>query len=283
MKPLSFLLLSFIIFMTYSCKNSQNSTAYKPVYFNNSDRMLVVGHRGSPDIAPENTLSSEKIAFKENADMVECDVWLTKDKRIMVMHDSTTYRTSGENWSMELTPSDSLKLLDVGKFKGPDYYDERIPYLTELIENIPQNKHLVIELKSENVIVPYLSKLIDSLDVANKVVFISFHKKAAGDIKKAVPNAPSFLLIDSLPQKQVLDLIDTAKAYNLDGVDIQHDVINQAVMDKAIEYNYPVFTWTVDSVNEAKRLQKLGVAGLTTNRPGVMVQELYPDKAPATK
>ena len=52
-----------------------------------------IAHRGASYIAPENTVASAKLAWELGADAVECDIHLSKDNRIMVIHDKDTKRT----------------------------------------------------------------------------------------------------------------------------------------------------------------------------------------------
>ncbi|MFA8449570.1 MAG: glycerophosphodiester phosphodiesterase [Bacteroidales bacterium] len=273
------LLPTLIIFLLAVMSCSQNTKKSQKennaIYLNSANRMLVIGHRGEPDIAPENTMSSNKLAWKMGADMVECDVWLTADNKIVVIHDENTQRVSGEYMEIEKSTADSLQKLDVGKVKNPEYVKEKIPLLSELINAIPKGKKLVIEIKSEDQIVPYLSREIDSLKADSLVEFISFHLNAIKAIKKSLPHIPSYLLIDSLSQQQVFALVDSAKINGLDGVDVHHGIVNKAFMDKATQEDFPVITWTVDSLTEAERLRKLGVAAITTNRAGFMLKNLY--------
>ena len=57
---------------------------------------LIIAHRGESYDAPENTLASINLAWKRKADAVEVDVQLTKDKKIVVIHDNSTLRTGGK-------------------------------------------------------------------------------------------------------------------------------------------------------------------------------------------
>ena len=78
----------------------------------------IIAHRGASYLAPENTLASVKLGWQKDAD-VEVDVYLSKDNRIVVIHDSTTKRTSGGT-DLKVSESDSqeLRKLDVGSFKA---------------------------------------------------------------------------------------------------------------------------------------------------------------------
>ena len=60
-----------------------------------------IAHRGASHLAPENTVAAAKLAWEQNADAVELDIYLTKDNRIMVMHDKNTKRTTERIWQSQ--------------------------------------------------------------------------------------------------------------------------------------------------------------------------------------
>src|SRR5680860_92273 len=111
-----------------------------PIFFgmNISAQNMFIAHRGASYLAPENTVASAKLAWELGADAVECDIYLTKDNRVMVIHDKDTKRTcSGKkNLTIEDTPSILLRDLDAGIWKNEKYKGEKIPYLSEMIETI---------------------------------------------------------------------------------------------------------------------------------------------------
>ena len=57
-------------------------------------RPLLIGHRGYPALCPENTLASFEGAMQAGCDMIELDVTLTKDRKVVVIHDDTLDRTT---------------------------------------------------------------------------------------------------------------------------------------------------------------------------------------------
>ena len=59
-----------------------------------ASRILFIGHRGFPALAPENTLPSFERALDAGCDAIECDVRITKDGHFVVMHDETPARTT---------------------------------------------------------------------------------------------------------------------------------------------------------------------------------------------
>ena len=56
---------------------------------------LVIGHRGVVNIAPENSLSGFKKAIEIGVDGIELDVHMTKDKKLVVVHDGNFKRING--------------------------------------------------------------------------------------------------------------------------------------------------------------------------------------------
>ena len=103
----------------------------------------IVGHRGESYDAPENTMASFNLAWERNDDVVETDVHLTKDKKLIISHDYDTFRVTGGPRHGGIkkvivdTPADELRKLDVGKWKSPAYAGQKMPFLDELLATIP--------------------------------------------------------------------------------------------------------------------------------------------------
>ena len=69
--------------------------------------MIIIGHRGARNEAPENTLAGFEHLRKLNIHHVELDVRLSKDKKLMVLHDETVNRTTDKKGKIEqLTAAD---------------------------------------------------------------------------------------------------------------------------------------------------------------------------------
>lgn len=109
----------------------------------------ICAHRGASDTHPENTLAALREAIRLGAHMIEFDVALSKDGRLVLMHDATLDRTTdGEGLVAELTLSE-LKRLDAGSWKDARFRNERIPTLEEALEVMPENIWLNVHLKGE--------------------------------------------------------------------------------------------------------------------------------------
>jgi glycerophosphoryl diester phosphodiesterase len=233
-----------------------------------------IAHRGASFLAPENTLASAKLAWELGADAVECDIHLSKDNRIMVIHDKNTKRTcSGKtNLSIAGTPSTLLRDLDAGSWKDTKYTGEKIPFLSEMIETVPEGKTLVVEIKCGNEVIPALVRLMEKCKKKEQIVFISFDWKTIVEVKKTFPQSKCYWLSSS--KTGLHNKIKEAADNKLDGVNLEYSIIDEEVVKIAKENNLEVLAWTVDDPEEAKRLSKLGVTKITTNRPDWLKEEM---------
>jgi glycerophosphoryl diester phosphodiesterase len=108
---------------------------------------LVVAHRGASSLAPENTLAALRLALQAGAEMVEVDVQITTDERIVVIHDPTLSRTTNGHGEVVRCSSTELRQLDAGSWFGDGYRGERIPFLEEVFELIRGKACIDVEIK----------------------------------------------------------------------------------------------------------------------------------------
>lgn len=152
-----------------------------------SDQMPTRGicaHRGASDSHPENTLSAFREAIRLGAHMIEFDVALTKDHKLVLMHDTTLDRTTnGKGPVSEFTLAE-LKQLDAGSWKNARFQGEQIPTLDEALAIMPENIWLNVHLKGEARLAEEVTKRI----VAAKRLHQSFLacSQAAADAAKNV-------------------------------------------------------------------------------------------------
>ena len=233
-----------------------------------------IAHRGASYIAPENTIASAKLAWEIGVDAVECDIHLSKDNRIMVIHDKDTKRTctGKKNLAIADTPSTLLRDLDAGSWKDEKFKGEKIPFLEEIIEIVPEGKTLVVEIKCGSEVIPPLERVIEKSKKGELVVFIAFDWKTIIEVKKTFPENKCYWLSSS--KTGLHKKIQEAAENGLDGVNLSYSIIDEEVMEIAKENKMEVLTWTVDNPTEAKRLTELGVTKITTNRPDWLKEEL---------
>ncbi|WP_423130225.1 glycerophosphodiester phosphodiesterase family protein [Gaoshiqia sp. Z1-71] len=220
-------------------------------------------HRGSSLEAPENTLAAVRLAWEQGADAVEIDIHLSKDKRLMVIHDDNTRKTSGQNFVVKETDSRILRTLDVGSFKGAGFKGEKIPFLEEIIATVPPGRKLIIELKCGVECLPYLKKVIKKSKKGKQIALISFDFKTITEAKKIFPGNECHWLINGRAGLEAK--IQQAANAGLDAVDIKHTDIDKEMVELAHRYRLKVMAWTVDQPADALRLIGLGIDGIESN------------------
>ncbi len=232
----------------------------------------IIAHRGASYLAPENTVASSKLAWELGAGAVECDIHLSKDNRIIVNHDASTKRTTGTDYAIKNTDSDQLRSLDAGSFKDEKYKGEKIPFLEELIQIVPQGKELVIEIKCGPEVLPFLREMIGKYEKDKEFVFIAFDFNTIAETKKLFPDNSCYWLCSN--KELLLKNISLVSPAGLEGISLSYGIIDKDIAAQARKLNLELFTWTVDNPDEAKRLISLGVKGITTNRPGWLEEEI---------
>lgn len=108
---------------------------------------LVVAHRGASAQAPENTLAALDLALRVGAEMMEIDVQLTTDERIVVIHDPTLERTTNGHGEVSRCSFSELRQLDAGSWFAEAFKGERIPLLAEVFELIRGRACIDVEIK----------------------------------------------------------------------------------------------------------------------------------------
>ena len=239
----------------------------------------IIAHRGASYLAPENTVASVILGWEKGAD-VEVDVYLTKDNKIVAIHDKNTKRTAVTDVNVAETTSEELRKLDVGSFKSEEYAGEQIPFLADIVETIPPGQKLFVEIKCGQEILPHLSELLTASGKMFRIVIIGFDLETV-TMSKEMIDVPTYWLKGTEKIKDTEQwiphdpqLAQTAKEKSLDGLDVHYAGVTKEFADAVKASGLKLYVWTVDDPKEAIRLVKLGVNGITTNRPGWLREQL---------
>ncbi|MCF7972186.1 MAG: glycerophosphodiester phosphodiesterase [Phycisphaerae bacterium] len=243
--------------------------------------MEIIAHRGASNLAPENTVASARLAWEKQADAVEVDVYLSQDGKVVVIHDSTTKRTAGPDMKVADSTFEQLRQLDVGSFKDEVYAGERIPLLDEIIATVPPQGRLFVEIKCGQEILLPLEKVIQASTKRDRIVIIAFDLDTIKAAKRRMPDIPCYWLVGTQKDKDTeawiphdTSLVDRISGTQLDGLNMHWAGVTEAFVHAVHAAHLGLYIWTVDDPVEAGRLAKLGVQGLTTNRPGWLRDQL---------
>jgi glycerophosphoryl diester phosphodiesterase len=228
-------------------------------------------------------MASVMLGWEKGAD-VEVDVHLSKDNQIVVIHDSSTKRTGKTDLIVKDTPSRELRKLDVGSFKSEKFTGEQIPFLANVIKTIPPGRKLYVEIKCKKEVLPILENLITKSNKMSQIVIIGFDLETV-TMSKQLIDVPTYWLKGTEKEKETEKwiphdphLVQVAIDKGLDGLDVHYAGVTKEFTDAVKAAGQKLYTWTVDDPDEAIRLVGLGVAGITTNRPQWLRQQLK-DKA----
>ncbi|WP_297073568.1 glycerophosphodiester phosphodiesterase family protein [Thermococcus sp.] len=188
------------------------------------EKVIVLGHRGYMGKFPENSLLAFKKAVEAGADGVELDVWLTKDGKVVVMHDETIDRTSNmKGRQKEMTLKD-LKKADIG-------LGERIPTLEEVFEALPESALVNVELKDKDA-VGEVARIVKKNN-PERALISSFDVDSLREYRKFDGETRMGLLID---REEVVPLIPKLKEeLNLWSINIPMEAIPLLGLEKTLQ------------------------------------------------
>jgi glycerophosphoryl diester phosphodiesterase len=159
-------------------------------------RPLVMAHRGDAVHAPENTFAAFRLALERSADVLETDLWLTRDRVLVCHHDRTLDRVTNSTGAIPEMPLAQVKQARVrgsycGQYDESQYPDERIPTLEELLAFVSDKVGLALELKDPALAEPegarQLVELIRPRIEDQTVMLLSFHTELLRAAQKADP------------------------------------------------------------------------------------------------
>lgn len=248
----------------------------------------IIAHRGASYDAPENTLASFKLGYKQHADANELDIYLTKDGRIVVAHDRDTGRVSGVTNKIETQTFKQLRRLEVGRWgKWKDgRFSEKTPALDEVLARLPRDKRLFIEIKCGPEVLPELERTLrHSRKKPEQIVLIGFSYETMQLAKLKLPQFEVCWLVgrdkETKAYAPIEELVRKAGEAHLDGLDLESGFpIDASFVRKVHGAGLKLYTWTVDDPVLARTEADAGVDGITTNRPGWLREQLSARSAP---
>ncbi|MEM1083054.1 MAG: glycerophosphodiester phosphodiesterase family protein [Verrucomicrobiota bacterium] len=233
----------------------------------------IIAHRGASEKAPENTLAAFQAAWKEGADGIEADFRLSKDGRVVCIHDEDTHRTTGRKLVVAETPWELMRTLDAGSWKHRRYSKEHLPLFEEVLAIVPPGKFFFVEIKSGPETVAPLARLLKGAD-PKRVFLISFNAEVVAECRKKLPNFQVHWIshLDQMHQKNaertylgILDAIDATGLQFSRKARVSDDFLNRVRRADRL-----TACWTINKVSTAKQVAARGVDFITTDRPAAI-------------
>ena len=236
---------------------------------------LLVAHRGASGHAPENTPAAFRLALEMKVDGIELDVHMARDGSIVVIHDSTVDRTSNGRGRVGAKTLPELRSLDAGSWFNrafprkarPEYAGQQIPTLQEVIEIVKNRARLYIEIKDPDLypdsLEPELLSIVRQYKMRDRVVFLSFNRRALRKMRELDPTIPIALLIARLG----VDPVKAARSLRAGGLAVRHKLLTPALAETVLGSGLSLIAWTVDSPKDLDRMIEAQVSAIITNYP----------------
>lgn len=233
---------------------------------------LIIAHRGASGHAPENTMTAFRQAVDLGADGLELDVTMSRDRRVVVIHDDTLDRTTTGKGLVHETEWRALHTLDAGRWFAPEFAGERIPLLQEVLELVSPALYLNVEIKSGPLALETLAAVVDLLQRhrsrANTCI-TSFDEAVIRSCLQHDPDMTCGLIFEA-------DNLHRAFSGPWRLLSSHYPLITDAFMEQSKTEHRSVFTWTVNSVDVMQRMVSAGVDGIITNFPDRLAAMLNP-------
>jgi glycerophosphoryl diester phosphodiesterase len=239
---------------------------------------LIIAHRGLGFGAPENSLEGAWLAYQAGADVIELDIYMTSDRRLVVIHDSTTTRTTNGSMTVEDSTLAQLQTLILEDPEG-NFPNCRIPTLDDFFATFQGlDVQLFIEIKSSQPqIVPVLDSLIDQYHFSSQAVVIGKSASQLQLVRQQIPEISVGFLNSSIASitnmsscvLSVLNMTTPLKStYNPEFLQLTEAFLAQ------IHYRgVSSWPWTLDVLGNLRLYYRMDLGGVTTGIMGSLTTD----------
>ncbi|REK71682.1 glycerophosphodiester phosphodiesterase [Paenibacillus paeoniae] len=225
-------------------------------------------HRGASAYCPENTMSAFCHAIELGATGIETDVQRTKDGRLVLIHDESLERTTGDSRLVKDVEYQELVRLDAGSWFSSSFAEERVPLLEDLLK-LAKDTELIINLELKNGVVPYegieaeVIALVQSYEMGDRIIISSFNHYSLVLCKQIAPQIKTGVLyMEGLYQPW-----EYAKSIQADALHAYKFAILPQWVQEAAENGIVYHPFTVNEEIELEQLIGFGVSGIITDYP----------------
>ena len=225
--------------------------------------MKIIGHRGAPSLAPENTIESFETALNQNVDGIELDVQLTKDNELVVKHDLHTHTLNGR-----------YDLICNYTFQEIQKMNSKIPNLENVLKIIPPNIELHIEIKSNQLdnkmIIDKIYALIIKYKLNRQTILSSFNPFVLSMFKRLNDSIRLGLLWTQCPQEPWFITHYSYYKIKPESFHASIEYITPEIADWAKNQNMKLYYYTVNSLSSLNKAESLYADGIFSDYPNIL-------------
>jgi glycerophosphoryl diester phosphodiesterase len=242
-------------------------------------RFLVVGHRGAAARAPENTASSLAAGIEAGADLIEVDAGLTRDGRVVLLHDTTLDRTTSGRGPLRGMEWSRIGALDAGSWFSRRFAGEPPIDLDDALAIVRPRVPLIVEVK------PIGSERARGLDPADRAtvdgVLAAFER--TGGVRGVTVSSSGWTLLAYAAERirgldlaltvgsaETRDPIAWAQRIGATALHPNRRLCTPTFVAHARGMGLLVIAYTVNRASELAPLLAAGVDGVFTDDPAAM-------------
>lgn len=237
--------------------------------FNPNDTALNIAHRGNSWDAPENTMAAVERAIQDGADYIELDVRHTADGELVIIHDRDLLRIAGEHrpiWDVHYT---EIAELDIGSWFAPEFSDQRLPTLAQIVELMRGRAGLYLEIKGASQmpnLVPKVIAELQRLEFINSTILASLAPNDLWQAQQIEPGLRTSLLVHTS--------IGRLEEQDVDALALRAALVSPSSVSRIRRHDHALHVWTLNDTASMQRMLDLGVDGIITDRPDMLAQVL---------
>lgn len=220
----------------------------------------IYAHRGASAELPENTLPAFARAVELGAYGIELDIHLTRDGKPVVIHDKAVDRTTDG-----AGPVADFEYLDLVRLDAGG--GAKIPSLEEVLDLVGDGLHIDIEVKAAAAADAVLR--VASSRPALRFAVSSFDHDVLHHLRSQSPETELWPLAHAASD----DTLDAAAKLGSRCIAIHDAFINQEIVEYLRTRGIEAWVWTVNDHERAAELVALGVAGICTDDPALLLRQ----------
>ncbi|MFN0120663.1 MAG: glycerophosphodiester phosphodiesterase [Blastocatellia bacterium] len=234
-------------------------------------RPLVIAHRGASAVEPENTLRAFETAMRMGAEMIELDLQLTRDGRVIVLHDETLDRTTSLKGRADQMAFADIRKADAGK-------GERVPSLEETLELTRGHCRLYLEIKDARAGAETV-RIVRRMGLTNAVMIASFEIELMRQLGRDIHDIELGIIIGNAtldPRVRWRESFPwlAFRHFNYQVLSVRVGLCFSGLARRVRQAGKRLYVWTADTEQDYARMTTRGVDGICTNIPDKLIRWL---------
>ena len=228
-----------------------------------------IAHRGAGTLAPENTLAAFKLGARHGYRMFECDVKLSLDDVLFLLHDATLDRTTNASGQARAQNWQALSQLDAGIWHSPAHAGEPLASFASIARYCLDNGYFLnmeikptpgLEAETGTAVADTAAQLWK--EAAVPPLLTSFQVPSLEAAQRAQPQLPRGLLLNELTP----GWLETALALGCVAVVCNYKLWDANTVTQARKAGLKTLSYTVNDAESVGKLLVLGTDGIITDR-----------------